>query len=145
MKNLLKSGFLQLNFTCRIRIPNMDPDPAWRFESASGNTAKRNNKIWYDQSLQIFCTLKLALVWYGRSNLKMGQIQKVQIEVLYGTPLGFLPLLNILFFLIVKNRSFFGLADDVALKQPAADPLLQCNQVVPTSSVMAEKRQKKCS
>ena len=39
MKNLRKSGFLELDFTCRIliRSPNTDPDldPAWRFESGS--------------------------------------------------------------------------------------------------------------
>ena len=37
MKNLLTVDFLQFNFTCWLRISNIDPDPAWRFESGSGS------------------------------------------------------------------------------------------------------------
>ena len=40
-----KSGFLQLNFTFRIRIPNTDPDPVWQFESGSNRIRIRNTEL----------------------------------------------------------------------------------------------------
>ena len=42
-----KSGFLYLNFTFRIRIPNTDPDPAWQFDSGFNRIRIRNTGYRY--------------------------------------------------------------------------------------------------